>query len=329
MNLKNLKLFSDRMTNLNLKTDYRHFLDLSSLLPRDVRYIIEKAKVLKVIAKEKKQSKGFIHPDMPLKDQALAMIFEKPSTRTRISFEMAMHQLGGKTVVLQDQDMQISRGESISDTARVLSGFVDAIMMRANNHDNLLEMAKKSQVPIINALTNFSHPCQVMADVLTFEEHLGPITGRKIAWSGDVTNVAVSWIHAAALFDCELSIGCHRDYSPPKQVIDWIKNNNGRVTITENPIEAVQGADCIITDTFISMGDKDVDKRLKDLSPYQINENLMKRAKPSAIFLHCLPAHRGEEVTKDIIDGPQSLVWHEAENRLHIQKAILLWCFGK
>ena len=329
MNLKNLKLFSDRMTNLNLKTDYRHFLDLSSLLPRDVRYIIEKAKVLKVIAKEKKQSKGFIHPDMPLKDQALAMIFEKPSTRTRISFEMAMHQLGGKTVVLQDHDMQISRGESISDTARVLSGFVDAIMMRANNHDNLLEMAKKSQVPIINALTNFSHPCQVMADVLTFEEHLGPITGRKIAWSGDVTNVAVSWIHAAALFDCELAIGCHRDYSPPKQVIDWIKNNNGRVTITENPIEAVQGADCIITDTFISMGDKDVNKRLKDLSPYQINENLMKRAKPSAIFLHCLPAHRGEEVTEDVIDGPQSLVWHEAENRLHIQKAILLWCFGK
>ena len=329
MNLKNLKLFSDRMTNLNLKTDYRHFLDLSSLLPRDVRYIIEKAKVLKIIAKEKKQSKGFIHPDMPLKDQALAMIFEKPSTRTRISFEMAMHQLGGKTLVLQDQDMQISRGESISDTARVLSGFVDAIMMRANNHDNLLEMAKKSQVPIINALTNFSHPCQVMADVLTFEEHLGPITGKKIAWSGDVTNVAVSWIHAAALFDCELAIGCHRDYSPPKQVIDWIKDNNGRVTITENPINAVQGADCIITDTFISMGDKDVDKRLKDLSPYQINENLMKRAKPSAIFLHCLPAHRGEEVTKDIIDGPQSLVWHEAENRLHIQKAILLWCFGK
>ena len=329
MNLKNLKLFSDRMTNLNLKTDYRHFLDLSSLLPRDVRYIIEKAKVLKIIAKEKKQSKGFIHPDMPLKDQALAMIFEKPSTRTRISFEMAMHQLGGKTLVLQDQDMQISRGESISDTARVLSGFVDAIMMRANNHDNLLEMAKKSQVPIINALTNFSHPCQVMADVLTFEEHLGPITGKKIAWSGDVTNVAVSWIHAAALFDCELAIGCHRDYSPPKQVIDWIKDNNGRVTITENPINAVQGADCIITDTFISMGDKDVNKRLKDLSPYQINENLMKRAKPSAIFLHCLPAHRGEEVTKDIIDGPQSLVWHEAENRLHIQKAILLWCFGK
>ena len=329
MNLKNLKLFSDRMTNLNLKTDYRHFLDRSSLLPRAVRYIIEKAKVLKIIAKEKKQSKGFIHPDMPLKDQALAMIFEKPSTRTRISFEMAMHQLGGKTLVLQDQDMQISRGESISDTARVLSGFVDAIMMRANNHDNLLEMAKKSQVPIINALTNFSHPCQVMADVLTFEEHLGPITGKKIAWSGDVTNVAVSWIHAAALFDCELAIGCHRDYSPPKQVIDWIKDNNGRVTITENPINAVQGADCIITDTFISMGDKDVDKRLKDLSPYQINENLMKRAKPSAIFLHCLPAHRGEEVTKDIIDGPQSLVWHEAENRLHIQKAILLWCFGK
>jgi ornithine carbamoyltransferase len=264
------------MTNLNLKTNHRHFLDLAVLSPKDVRYIIEKAKVLKIIAKEKKQSKGFIHSDMPLKDQALAMIFEKPSTRTRISFEMAMHQLGGKTLILQDHDMQISRGESISDTAQVLSCFIDAIMMRTNNHDNLLEMAKKSQVPIINALTNFSHPCQVMADVLTFEEYLGPITGKKIAWSGDCTNVAVSWIHAAVLFDCELAIGCHRDYYPLKQVIDWAKNNNGKITITENPIEAVKGADCVITDTFISMGDKDINKRLKDLSPYQVNENLMK-----------------------------------------------------
>ena len=329
MNLKKSRLFSDRMTNLNLKTNHRHFLDLAVLSPKDVRYIIEKAKVLKIIAKEKKQSKGFIHSDMPLKDQALAMIFEKPSTRTRISFEMAMHQLGGKTLILQDHDMQISRGESISDTAQVLSCFIDAIMMRTNNHDNHLEMAKKSQVPIINALTNFSHPCQVMADVLTFEEYLGPITGKKIAWSGDCTNVAVSWIHAAVLFDCELAIGCHRDYYPLKQVIDWAKNNNGKITITENPIEAVKGADCVITDTFISMGDKDINKRLKDLSPYQVNENLMKNAKSSAIFLHCLPAHRGEEVTENIIDGPQSVVWDEAENRLHIQKAILLWCFGK
>ena len=317
------------MTNYNLKKNHRHFLDLSSLSSDDVRDIIEKAKVIKKRAKENNESNGFVHSSAPLKDQALAMIFEKPSTRTRVSFEMAMHQLGGKAVVLQEHDMQLGRGETVSDTAKVLSGFVDAIMLRANSHEALLEMAETSRVPIINALTDFSHPCQIMADILTFEEHAGTITGKKIAWSGDGNNVAISWIHAAVLFDCELAIACPKNYAPLEQVVGWAKNNGGKISVTESPTEAVHGADCVITDTFISMGDEDTEKRLKDLSPYQVDADLMSRAKPSALFMHCLPAHRGEEVSADVIDGPQSVIWDEAENRLHIQKAILLWCFGK
>jgi len=317
------------MTDFNLKKHHRHFLDLSSLEKHEVREIIEKAKALKKTAREQNASKGFVHPDAPLKDQALAMIFEKPSTRTRVSFEMAMHQLGGKAVVLQDQDMQLGRGESVADTAKVLSCFVDAIMLRANSHEALLEMAETSTVPIINALTDFSHPCQIMADILTFEEHSGPIKGKKIAWSGDGNNVAVSWIHAAVLFDCELSIACPKEYAPLEQVVGWARNNGGNITITENPQDAVKDADCVITDTFISMGDEDADKRLSDLSPYMVDERLMAAAKSSALFMHCLPAHRGEEVSADVIDGPQSVIWDEAENRLHIQKAILMWCFGK
>lgn len=317
------------MTNYNLKKNHKHFLDLSSLSSNDVRDIIEKAKALKKTAKEQNQSKGFVHPDAPLKDQALAMIFEKPSTRTRVSFEMAMHQLGGTSVVLQNHDMQLGRGESISDTAKVLSGFVDAIMLRANSHEALLEMAETSTVPIINALTDFSHPCQIMADILTFEEHAGPIAGKKIAWSGDGNNVAISWIQAAVLFDCELVLACPKQYEPLEQVVGWAKNNGGKITVTNNPKKAVKDADCVITDTFVSMGDDDAEKRLNDLSPYKVDNALMSNAKSSALFMHCLPAHRGEEVTANVIDGPQSVIWDEAENRLHIQKAILMWCFGK
>lgn len=317
------------MTDYNLKPNHRHFLDISSISAEDAREIIEKAKQLKKTAKEQNESKGFVHGNAPLKDQALAMIFEKPSTRTRVSFEMAMHQLGGKSVVLQNHDMQLGRGESVSDTTKVLSGFVDAIMIRANSHEDMLEMAETSTVPIINALTDFSHPCQIMADILTFEEHRGPITGKKIAWSGDGNNVAVSWIHAAVLFDCELAVASPKEYAPLEQVVGWAKNNGGKVTITENPVEAAKGADCVITDTFISMGDENAEKRLQDLAPYQVDENLMSNAKEDAIFMHCLPAHRGEEVTADVIDGPKSVIWDEAENRLHIQKAILMWCFGK
>ena len=317
------------MTDYNLEKNHKHFLDLSSLSAGDVRDIIEKAKIIKRTAKKQNRSKGFVHPDAPLKDQALAMIFEKPSTRTRVSFEMAMHQLGGTSVVLQNHDMQLGRGESVSDTAKVLSGFVDAIMLRANSHEALLEMAEKSTVPIINALTDFSHPCQIMADVLTFEEHAGPITGKKIAWSGDGNNVAISWIQAAVLFDCELALACPSEYAPLEQVVGWAKGNGGKVTVTDDPTEATKDADCVITDTFVSMGDDDAEKRLNDLSPYKVDSALMSNAKSEALFMHCLPAHRGEEVSAKVIDGPQSVIWDEAENRLHIQKAILMWCFGK
>ncbi|MDG1709393.1 MAG: ornithine carbamoyltransferase [Emcibacteraceae bacterium] len=317
------------MTEYKLLEDHKHFLDISSLSPEDARYIIEKAKELKKAARDVNMSKGFVHPDAPLKNKALAMIFEKSSTRTRVSFEMAIHQLGGKSVVLQNHDMQLGRGESVSDTAQVLSGFVDAIMLRANSHEDLLEMAECSSVPIINALTDFSHPCQIMADVLTFEEHKGSIKGKKIAWCGDGNNVAVSWIHAAVLFDCEIALACPKNYTPLEQVVGWAKNNGGKVTVTDVPADAVKGSDCVITDTFVSMGDADADKRLSDLAPYIVDSDLMQKADDEAIFMHCLPAHRGEEVTKDVIDGPQSVIWDEAENRLHIQKAILMWCFGK
>jgi ornithine carbamoyltransferase len=317
------------MTNYNLKPNHRHFIDISSISKQDALEIIEKAKALKKAAAEQSQSNGFVHADAPLKNQALAMIFEKPSTRTRVSFEMAMHQLGGKCVVLQNNDMQLGRGETVSDTAKVLSGFVDAIMLRANSHEDMLEMAETSTVPIINALTDFSHPCQIMADILTFEEHRGSIAGKKIAWSGDGNNVAVSWIHAAVLLDCELTLACPKEYAPLEQVVGWAKNNGGKVTVTEDPAKAALDADCVITDTFISMGDDNAEERLQVLAPYQVDQNLMSKANDNAIFMHCLPAHRGEEVTADVIDGPQSVIWDEAENRLHIQKAILMWCFGK
>ncbi|MBT5187836.1 MAG: ornithine carbamoyltransferase [Kordiimonadaceae bacterium] len=317
------------MTDYNLNKNHKHFLDLASLTKEDVREIIEKAKSLKAITRELSKGKGFVHPDRPLQDHSLAMIFEKPSTRTRVSFEMAMHQLGGTSIILQEHDMQLGRGESVSDTAQVLSGFIDGVMLRANSHETLLEMAENSTVPVINALTDFSHPCQIMADILTYEEHSGPIKGKKIAWSGDGNNVAISWIHAAVLFDCQLSLACPAEYSPLEQVVGWANNNGGKITVTKNPEEAVKDADCVITDTWVSMGDEDAEKRLKILEPYQVNRKLMAGAKSNALFMHCLPAHRGEEVSEKVIDGPQSVIWDEAENRLHIQKAILMWCFGK
>ncbi len=317
------------MNDFKLKKPFRHFLDLAALKPDEAREIIDKAKILKTTATEKGHGKGFIHPDRPLADKSLAMVFEKPSTRTRVSFEMSIHQLGGTAIVLQGNDMQLGRGETVSDTAQVLSGFVDAVMLRADSHESLLEMSENAKVPVINALTDFSHPCQVMADVLTFEEHRGPIKGKKIAWSGDGNNVAVSWIHAAVLFDCELVLACPKEFCPPTQVLEWAKNNGGKVTLTHDPDQAALGADCIITDTWISMGDTDADERIAILAPYQVNKKLMRGAKDDSLFMHCLPAHRGEEVTDEVIDGPHSVIWDEAENRLHIQKSILLWCFGK
>ncbi|MAU40410.1 MAG: ornithine carbamoyltransferase [Kordiimonas sp.] len=315
------------MTTHNAVPKYNHFLDLSDLTTEQAQSIIANAKRLK--AEIQGRPHGTVHPERPLQDITLAMIFEKPSTRTRVSFEMAIHQLGGNSLVLQGGDTQLGRGETVADTSRVLSRFVDAIMLRAREHDALLEMARTGSVPVINALTNWSHPCQIMADVLTYEEHRGSIKDKIVAWSGDGNNVAVSWIHAAVLFECELRLACPPEYLPPQEALDWAEARGGRITVTQDPSAAAKDCDLMITDTWVSMGDTNAEERLSTLAPYQVNEALMALAKDDALFMHCLPAHREEEVTTGVIDGPQSVIWDEAENRLHAQKAILMWCLGK
>ncbi len=304
----------------------RHFLDLREVSGEALRAIIDRS--LEIKWARAGGPKGAVDPDAPLAGRALAMIFEKSSTRTRVSFEMAMHQLGGRTLVMQGQEMQLGRGESTADTAHVMSRYVDAVMVRSNSHRMVQELAANADIPIINALTDRSHPCQIMADVMTFEERKGPITGRTITWVGDGNNVAVSWIEAAARFACTLRLACPPAYSPPRDVIDWANANGGKVELTDDPRAAVDASDCVIADTWVSMGDEDVDERLAALAPYQVNADLMAHAAPDAVFMHCLPAYRGKEVTADILDGPQSVIWDEAENRLHAQKGILLWCFG-
>jgi len=266
--------------------------------------------------------------DRPLEGKTLALIFEKPSTRTRVSFEVAMRQLGGDTIVLGTQDSQLGRGETIADTARVLSRYVDAIMIRTNAHQKLAEMAEYATVPVINGLTDSSHPCQLMADVMTLQERKGPVADTVVAWSGDGNNVAASWIHAAVRFGFELRLACPETLQPEPGLIGWARAEGGRVTLTADPGEAVTGSDCVVTDTWVSMGAEATVNRHNLLAPYRVDERLMARAKPDAIFMHCLPAHRGEEVTAGVIDGPQSAVWDEAENRLHAQKGILAWCLG-
>jgi ornithine carbamoyltransferase len=253
------------------------------------------------------------------------MIFEKPSTRTRVSFEAGMQQLGGNVIVLTQNDTQLGRGETIADTARVLSRYVDVIMIRTSDPAKLHELAENATVPVINGLTDHSHPCQVMADLMTFEEHRGPVEGKIFAWSGDGNNVANSWVQAAAQFGFTLRIACPKDLAPLAQTVAWARQKGADLQITENPEEAADGADCVMTDTWVSMGHQARDRH-NLLAPFQVNRKLMARAKPSAVFMHCLPAHRGEEVTADVIDGPQSIVWDEAENRLHVQKGILAWC---
>jgi ornithine carbamoyltransferase len=305
----------------------RHFLDLDALEPTALRAILDQAARLKAARRGK--PKGTLDKGAPLKGHVLAMIFEKNSTRTRVSFDVGMRQLGGETLMVNAQDSQIGRGETVADTARVLSRYVDGIMFRGKDHGHILELAEYAGVPVINGLTNWSHPCQVMADLLTIEERLGRVKGKILAWSGDGNNMVVSWIHAAARLGFALRLACPKPLSPPKSILDWATAAGADVTLTTDPAKAASGADCIMTDTWISMGDTDADKRRKLLAPYQVDPTLMKRAKPGAIFLHCLPAHRGEEVTDEVIDGPQSAVWDEAENRLHVQKSILLWCFGK
>ena len=293
----------------------KHFLDLDLIEGGDLRRIVETAKAFKSGS-----------PERPMAGKTLAMIFDKPSTRTRVSFEVAVKQLGGDAVVLSTRDMQLGRGETIADTARVLSRYVDAIMLRTDAHRKLLELAEHATVPVINGLTDGSHPCQIMADVLTIEEHKGPIRDLTLAWSGDANNVTASLVHAAVRFDFRLNIACPPQLAPRPDLLAWAAERQGRVSVTSDPIAAVTGADAVFADTWVSMGDDDFERRHRLLEPYRVDGRLMGQARPGAIFLHCLPAHRGDEVTPEVIDGPQSVVLDEAENRLHAQKAILAWC---
>jgi ornithine carbamoyltransferase len=264
----------------------------------------------------------------PLDGRVLALIFDKQSTRTRISFDVGMRQLGGTTIMMSGNDMQLAREETIADTARVLSRYVDAVMIRLLDHEMVRELADNSTIPVINGLTRESHPCQVMADIMTFEEHRGPIAGATVAWLGDGNNVLTSWIHAAARLGFRINIASPKELSVPDDVRKWAKGAGADVHFVEHPETAVKHADCVVTDTWVSMGDEDATRRHNLLKAYQVNAALMAKASKDAIFMHCLPAHRGEEVTDDVIDGPQSVVFDEAENRLHAQKAILAWCLG-
>jgi ornithine carbamoyltransferase len=299
-------------------TAIRHFLDLIDLPAEELRRMIELARAMK--AKRAAQER-------PLAGKTLAMIFERPSTRTRVSFEVAMRQLGGDVIMLTADEMQLGRGETIGDTARVLSRYVDAIMIRALDAEAVAELARFAAVPVINGLTRLSHPCQVMADVMTFEEHRGPIRGRTVAWSGDANNVLTSWMHAAERFAFCMRVATPPELAPKKPLVAWIKSSGAAIALGSDPEQAVKGADCVVTDTWVSMGDRNGARRHNLLKHYQVNERLMALAKPDALFMHCLPAHRGEEVTDEIMDGPHSVVFDEAENRLHAQKGILAWCF--
>ena len=298
----------------------RHFLDLTDLPTAELRSILDSARAIKA------KLKAAAPRERPLDGKTLAMIFDKPSTRTRVSFDVGMRQLGGEAIMLTGAEMQLGRGETIADTARVLSRFVDAIMIRILNHEALLELAAHATVPVINGLTRRSHPCQVMADLMTFEEHRGPIAGRTVAWTGDDNNVLLSWAHAAERFKFKLNVATPPELAPKKPFRDWIKASGAQIVLSNDPQAMVKGADCVITDTWVSMGDKDGEHRHNLLKPYQVNARLMGLAHKDALFMHCLPAHRGEEVTDEVIDGPQSVVFDEAENRLHAQKGILAWC---
>ena len=300
-------------------TAIRHFLDLIDLPAEELRRMIELARAMK--AKRAAQER-------PLAGKTLAMIFERPSTRTRVSFELAMRQLGGDVIMLTADEMQLGRGETIGDTARVLSRYVDAIMIRALDAEAVAELARFAAVPVINGLTRLSHPCQVMADVMTFEEHRGPIRGRTVAWSGDANNVLTSWMHAAERFAFCMRVATPPELAPKKPLVAWIKSSGAAIALGSDPEQAVKGADCVVTDTWVSMGDRNGARRHNLLKHYQVNERLMALAKPDALFMHCLPAHRGEEVTDEIMDGPHSVVFDEAENRLHAQKGILTWCLA-
>jgi len=295
----------------------RDFLDLIDIPAQELRGIIEASRAMK--ARRERAPR-------PLEGRTLALIFDKPSTRTRVSFDVAMRQLGGAAILLTGQEMQLGRGETIADTARVLSRYVDIIMIRTLDHGMMTELARHATVPVINGLTRRSHPCQVLADVMTFEEHRGAIRGKTVAWTGDANNVLTSWMHAAKRFDFRLRVATPSELAPKKWLLDWVKTSRAAIHIGSEPEEAVKGCDCVVTDTWVSMGDKGGQRRHNLLKRYQVNARLMALANPRAVFMHCLPAHRGEEVTDEVIDGPQSVVFDEAENRLHAQKGILAWC---
>ena len=299
----------------------KHFLDLSAVSAGDLRRIMDDAKARKADLKAGR-------PDKPLAGKMLAMIFEKPSTRTRVSFDVGMRQLGGETLFLSGTEMQLGRAETIGDTAKVLSRYVDAIMIRTTDHARLLELAEHATVPVINGLTDTTHPCQIMADIMTVEEHRGNIAGKTIAWTGDGNNVLHSLAEASARFGFRLNAAVPEGSEPQERYFDWARDNGGTVDVGHDPEAAVSGADCVVTDTWVSMNQEHRARGHNTFQPYQVNDELMARANPDALFMHCLPAHRGEEVTDSVIDGPQSVVFDEAENRLHVQKSILAWCFG-
>lgn len=310
------------------KKEIRHFIDLDKISAKDLRKIVDLAKKLKGDKKPLGQSKL-------LEQKNLAMIFEKTSTRTRVSFEVGINQLGGHAIVMNKNDMQLGKGETVEDTAKVLSRFVDAIMIRSNSHNTIVELAQNASKPVINALSDFSHPCQILASVMTIEEHLGKIAGKKLVWFGDANNVLNSYIHAAKSFNYELVVSCPKEFGFSDNEIKKAVKNGAKISRIQDPKKAAENADVLISDTWFSMGDEAEkndalkQKKINSLMPYQVNSNLMKVAKKTAIFTHCLPAYRGFEVTASVIDSKASVVFDEAENRLHAQKAILLYCFGK
>ena len=299
----------------------RHFLDIDALSTSTFQAILADGHT-------RKKARQAGAADKPLDGRVLALVFEQPSLRTRVSFDVGMRQLGGQTLMLTGAEIELGQREAVADTARVLSRMVDAIMIRTLSHDLLTELAEHATVPVINGLTKQSHPCQVMADILTYEEHRGSLTGKRVMWSGDTNNVLASWIHAAAHIDMTLVVASPPEMTLSEDVVAKAHKAGAKLELTTDPHEAAEGADLIITDTWVSMGDDQEERRHNLLARYQVNDALMARAKPDALFMHCLPAHRGEEVTASVIDGPHSVVFDEAENRLHAQKGVLAWCFG-
>ncbi|WP_170384859.1 ornithine carbamoyltransferase [Ruegeria atlantica] len=305
-----------------------HFLDIHKTDADDLRTMIDQAGAMKQARLGR--PKAALDDDQPLKDRMVALIFEKPSTRTRVSFDVGVRQMGGQTMVLSGKDMQLGHGETIADTARVLSRYVDMIMIRTFDETILTEMAEYSDVPVINGLTDRTHPCQIMADVLTFEEHRGPIKGKKVVWTGDGNNVCASFLHAAGQFGFDLTFTGPAQFDPEEEFMGFARQKGSKIVVERDPFKAVEGADLVVADTWVSMHDSQSAKERRHnlLRPYQVNAELMSHAKADTLFMHCLPAHREEEATSEVMDGPNSVIFDEAENRLHAQKAVMRWCLG-